>query len=111
MTLKHTSLAPILLTLIQWDVYNVKYLSRSLILISEDSPGVLCPSRPYSRLGSLSGALDYPSGQPPNRSPSPAIPNPLKNSTLQMSLPPDTPQGIADTLGYLQHHLQELTER
>jgi len=28
-----------------------------------------------------------------------------------MSLPPDTPQGIADTLGYLQHHLQELTER
>jgi len=28
-----------------------------------------------------------------------------------MSLPPDIPQGIADTLGYLQHHLQELTER
>jgi len=28
-----------------------------------------------------------------------------------MSLPPDTPQGVADTLGYLQHHLQELTER
>ena len=28
-----------------------------------------------------------------------------------MSLPPDTPQGIADTLGYLQHHLQELMER
>ena len=28
-----------------------------------------------------------------------------------MSLPPDTPQGIADVLGYLQHHLQELTER
>jgi len=28
-----------------------------------------------------------------------------------MSLPPDTPQGIADALGYLQHHLQELTER
>jgi len=28
-----------------------------------------------------------------------------------MSLPSDTPQGIADTLGYLQHHLQELTER
>jgi len=23
----------------------------------------------------------------------------------------DTPQGVADTLGYLQHHLQELTER
>jgi len=28
-----------------------------------------------------------------------------------MSLPPDTPQGIANALGYLQHHLQELTER
>ena len=28
-----------------------------------------------------------------------------------MSLPPDTPQGIANTLGYLQHHLHELTER
>ena len=28
-----------------------------------------------------------------------------------MSLPPDTPQGIADALGYLQHHLYELTER
>jgi len=28
-----------------------------------------------------------------------------------MSLSPDTPQGIANALGYLQHHLQELTER
>jgi len=28
-----------------------------------------------------------------------------------MSLPSDTPQGIANTLEYLQHHLQELTER
>ena len=28
-----------------------------------------------------------------------------------MSLPSDTPQGVADTLGYLQHHLQELMER
>jgi len=28
-----------------------------------------------------------------------------------MLLPPDTPQGVADALGYLQHHLQELTER
>ena len=28
-----------------------------------------------------------------------------------MLLPPDTPQGMADTLGYLQHHLQELMER
>ena len=28
-----------------------------------------------------------------------------------MSLPPDTSQGIADTLGYLQHHFHELTER
>ena len=28
-----------------------------------------------------------------------------------MSLPTDTPPGIADALGYLQHHLQELTER
>jgi len=28
-----------------------------------------------------------------------------------MSLPLDTPQGVADTLGYLQYHLQELTER
>jgi len=28
-----------------------------------------------------------------------------------MSLPSDTPQGIANALGYLQHHLQELTER
>jgi len=28
-----------------------------------------------------------------------------------MSLPSDTPQGIADILGYLQHHLHELTER
>jgi len=28
-----------------------------------------------------------------------------------MSLPPDTPQGITDALRYLQHHLQELTER
>jgi len=29
----------------------------------------------------------------------------------EMSLPLDTPQGIANALGYLQHHLQELTER
>jgi len=28
-----------------------------------------------------------------------------------MSLPTDTPLGVADTLGYLQYHLQELTER
>jgi len=28
-----------------------------------------------------------------------------------MSLPIDTPPGIADALGYLQHYLQELTER
>jgi len=28
-----------------------------------------------------------------------------------MSLPPDISQGVADALGYLQHHLQELTER
>jgi len=28
-----------------------------------------------------------------------------------MSLPLDTSQGVADALGYLQHHLQELTER
>jgi len=28
-----------------------------------------------------------------------------------MSLPPDTSQGVADALGYLQHHLHELTER
>ena len=28
-----------------------------------------------------------------------------------MSLPPDTPQGIADVLGYLQHYLHKLTER
>ena len=41
--LKHTSLAPILLTLTLEDIYNVKYPSRSLILISEDSPGVLRP--------------------------------------------------------------------
>jgi len=27
-----------------------------------------------------------------------------------MSLPADTPPAVADTLGYLQHHLQELTE-
>jgi len=28
-----------------------------------------------------------------------------------MSLPPDIPQGVTNALGYLQHHLQELTER
>jgi len=28
-----------------------------------------------------------------------------------MSLPTDTPPAVADALGYLQHHLQELTER
>jgi len=28
-----------------------------------------------------------------------------------MLFPSDTPQGMADTLGYLQHHLQELIER
>jgi len=28
-----------------------------------------------------------------------------------MSLPSNIPQGVADTLGYLQHHLQELMER
>jgi len=28
-----------------------------------------------------------------------------------MSLSPDTPQDVADALGYLQHHLHELTER
>ena len=43
MTPKHTSLALILPTLTPKNVYNVEYPSRSLILISEDSPGVLCP--------------------------------------------------------------------
>jgi len=28
-----------------------------------------------------------------------------------MSLPVDTPPAVANALGYLQHHLQELTER
>ena len=28
-----------------------------------------------------------------------------------MSLPVDTPPAVTDALGYLQHHLQELTER
>ena len=28
-----------------------------------------------------------------------------------MSLPADTPPAVADALGYLQHHLQELTKR
>jgi len=28
-----------------------------------------------------------------------------------MSLPLNTPQGVANALGYLQHHLYELTER
>jgi len=28
-----------------------------------------------------------------------------------MLLPSDTPQGVANALGYLQHHLQELIER
>jgi len=28
-----------------------------------------------------------------------------------MSLPPDTPQGVTNALGYLQHHLHKLTER
>jgi len=28
-----------------------------------------------------------------------------------MLLPSDTPQDVADALGYLQHHLQELMER
>jgi len=28
-----------------------------------------------------------------------------------MLLPLDTPQGVADALGYLQHYLHELTER
>jgi len=28
-----------------------------------------------------------------------------------MLLPTDTPPGVANALGYLQHHLQELTER
>jgi len=37
--LKYTVLAPILLILTLRDVYNVKDPSRSLILISEDSPG------------------------------------------------------------------------
>ena len=37
--LKHTSLAPILPTLTLRNVYNVEDPSRSLILISEDSPG------------------------------------------------------------------------
>jgi len=27
-----------------------------------------------------------------------------------MSLPADTPPAVADALGYLQHHLQELTK-
>jgi len=29
----------------------------------------------------------------------------------EMSLPLDTPPGVADILGYLQHYFQELTER
>jgi len=33
-----------------------------------------------------------------------------RSAPREMSLLTDTPPGIADTLGYLQHHLQELTE-
>jgi len=50
-------ITPISETLNAEPVYSVEHLSRSLILISEDSPGVLCPSRPYSRLGSLKQSL------------------------------------------------------
>jgi len=41
--LKHTSLAPITETLNAEPVYSIEHPSRSLILISEDSPGASCP--------------------------------------------------------------------
>ena len=56
------------------------------------------------------GALDYPSGQPPNRSSSPVIPSPLRILLFRCYCL-QTPQGIANALGYLQYHLYKLTER
>jgi len=70
------------------------------------------PQSPLQQIRILKNrALDYSSRQLPNRLPSPVIPSPLRNSALQMSLLLDTPQGIADTLEYLQSHLHELMKR
>ena len=69
------------------------------------------PSHPYSRLGSLKRSLGLSQWTATKQVALPCHTQPSGNSALQMSLPPDTPQGIADALGYLQHHLHELTER
>ena len=81
------------------------------VILTENSPGVLCPSCPYSRLGSLKQSLGLSQRTATQQVALSCHTQPSGNSALQMSLPPDTPQGVADALGYLQHHLHELTER
>jgi len=82
------------------------------IIYTEESPGVLCSGRPHSRIRSHYQSLR-------NSQWTAALQSPFADklwlsdysAPRTMSLPTDIPPGIADALGYLQHHLQELTER
>jgi len=79
--------------------------------LTEESSGVLHSGCPYSRIRShyqspgnsqWTAALWLPSAnklQPSDHS-----------ALKEISLPANTPQAIANILGYLQHHLQELTK-
>jgi len=72
---------------------------------------VHCSSRPYSRIRSHCQSPGISQWTAALQSPSTNKLRPSDYSTpREMSLPADTPLAIADALGYLQHHLQELTE-
>jgi len=64
-----------------------------------------------AELDFITRALGILSGQPPSSRPLLTNSDPLITLLQRMMLlPMDTPLGVADALGYLQHHLQELTE-
>ena len=69
------------------------------------------PSCPYSRLESLKQNLGLFQQTAIQQVTLSCHIQPSRNSALQMSLPSDTPQGVANALEYLQHHLHKLTER
>jgi len=72
---------------------------------------VYCSGCPYSRIRSHCQSPGNSQWTAALQSPSANKLQPSDHSALRkMSLPADTPPTIADALGYLQHHLQELTE-
>ena len=69
-------------------------------------------SHPYSRIRSHCQSLRNSQWTAALRSPFANKLRPSDHSApREMSLPTDTPLAIVNALGYLQHHLQELTER